>query len=415
MIKRLISISLSPNVEKDDLSLTLGLLFRPWEWKKGNYINSLEEGFKDYFKVKYAFAFNSGRSALFAILKALEEEKGSEVLLQAYTCNASVNPVLWAGLKPVYTNPNEDDFNLDFDDAESKITPKSKILMVQHTFGMPADMDRAKETCNRHNLTLVEDCAHCIGGEYKGKKAGTFGRAAFFSFSRDKAISSVYGGMAITNDEKLAEKLKKIKKEMDFPSIFWIFQQIFHPIFLNYFVIPIYYFINLGKILLVLFQKLNLISKAVHYKEKRGKRPSYFPKKMPNAMAKMALHQFKKLDKFNNHRREIADFYYNELKGLSYELPKRFENRQSIFLRFTLKYPQAHGLIRRAWKRENILIGDWYTSPVAPYDTNFKKVKYLPASCLMAEKLARTTFNLPTHINISETEAKKIVNFLKNF
>ena len=122
---RPISISLSPNVEKDDVKLALNLIIRPWLWKRGKAINNLEDKFKKYLGVKYAVSFNSGRSAFYAILKALKEvdglKNGDNVALQAFTCNASINPVLWAGLKPLYIDCNENDFNISAEDLKKKI------------------------------------------------------------------------------------------------------------------------------------------------------------------------------------------------------------------------------------------------------------------------------------------------------
>jgi len=154
-------------------------------------------------------------------------------------------------------------------------------------------------------------------------------------------------------------------------------------------------------------------------KEKQGRKPSYFPKRMPNALAILALNQFKKLDTFYNHRRNLANFYYNELKVSSFEVEKNlsleslnFAGRKHSFLRFTIKHPAAHRIIKKAWGK-NILIGDWYTSPIAPDDTKLNKVGYKLGTCPKAEKLSKQTLNLPTHINISKKEAKKITDFLK--
>ncbi|MFA6533503.1 MAG: DegT/DnrJ/EryC1/StrS family aminotransferase, partial [Patescibacteria group bacterium] len=108
-----ISISLSPNVEKDDVKLALNLIIRPWFWTRGKSIKELENEFKKYLGVKYAFSFNSGRSSLYAILKSLKLEKESKILLQAFTCNAAINPILWNDLKPIYVDCNKDDFNID--------------------------------------------------------------------------------------------------------------------------------------------------------------------------------------------------------------------------------------------------------------------------------------------------------------
>ena len=467
---RPISISLSPNTEKDDILLALKLIFQPWKWKSNHYEKcsrsvELEEEFKRYLGVKYAISFNSGRSAFLAILESLELNKDEEVLIQVFTCNAAVNPILWAGLKPVYVDCDEKTFNIDIDDLKRKITQKSRVVIVQHTFGLPAEMDEILKICQKgeedkssssptsslgrvrknfnsfdfadareNNLILIEDCAHSLGAEYKNRKVGTFGKAAFFSFSRDKVISSVYGGMVVTNDENLTKKIKDYQEKIGYSSYCWIFQQLLHPLLMNWLILPTYKIF--GKYLLILFQWLHVLSKAVHWKEKRGKKPCYFPKRLPNALAILALNQFKKLEKpstraklgaglvphrnkvsgagFNNHRREIANFYYNGLKGTNFELPPNPEGKKQVYLRFAVKHPKSHEIIKKSWQK-NLLIGDWYTTPIAPHDTKLDKMGYIVGSCPTAEKLAKETLNLPTHINISKKEARKIVEFLKKW
>ncbi|MEK7061723.1 MAG: aminotransferase class I/II-fold pyridoxal phosphate-dependent enzyme [Patescibacteria group bacterium] len=415
---RPISISLSPNIQKNDVTLVLKLFFCPWKWKRGNSIKELENNFKKYIGVKYAFSFNSGRSALYAILKTLNLPKDTEVLLQAFTCNAAVNPILWQGLSPIYVDCDEKSFNINIDDLKSKINTKTRVLMVQHTFGLPANMDEINLIVRQSRLILIEDCAHALGAEYKNQKVGSFGKAGFFSFSRDKIISSVYGGMVVTNDSLLAEKIKQVQNEFGIPSYFWILQQLLHPILLNFIILPIYNFLDLGKLFLVLSQWFHILSKAVHYKEKRGLRPNYFPKALPNALAIMAHNQFNKLKKFNEHRKIISDFYYQELKDTQFILPEPLneaQGKKNIFLRFAIKHPKAHEIIYDAWHNENILLGDWYTTVIAPGDTKLDQMHYKIGSCLVAEKLSKITLNLPTHINISMKDAQRVVKFLKKF
>ncbi len=184
-----ISISLSPNTEKDDIRLAFLLKFQPWKWKEGKEVVDLEDEFKKYLGVNHAISFNSGRSSLMAILDSLGLEKGSEILLQAFTCNAVPNPIIWAGLKPVYVDVNEQTFNIDPEDLRKKITLRQaqgghpRAVIVQHTFGLPAYMDEIIRICQENNLILIEDCAHSLGAEYRGKKVGTIGRISFFSFS----------------------------------------------------------------------------------------------------------------------------------------------------------------------------------------------------------------------------------------
>ena len=120
----------------------------------------------------------------------------------------------------------------------------------------------------------------------------------------------------------------------------------------------------------------------------------------------------KKLEMFNEHRRKLADFYLNELKGAGFVLPPDPQDREQIFLRFAIRHNEAAKIIKKAW-HQNLLIGDWYRTPVDPFDTKPETVGYKSGSCPFAEEYAGKMVNLPTHINISMDDAKKIVKFIK--
>ena len=407
---RPISISLSPNTEPDDTFAALRLYIQPWRWKRGSAIKSFEKEFEDYLEVSHAVSFNSGRSAFLALLESLDLKKEDEVLIQAFTCNAVSNPVLWAGLKPVYVDCAQD-YNMSPVDLEHKITPRSRVVVVQHTFGLPADMEKIQEICIKHNLILLEDCAHALGASYKGKKVGTFGKASFFSFSRDKVISCVYGGMATTSDSVLAEKLKTYQKDIGYPSLLWIKQQVLHPWLMNLLILPTYRIF--GKYILIAAQWIHMLSKAVHKKEKRGSQPGYFPKALPNVLAILGSRQFKKLERFNNHRKEIEEKYRALLAHNQYQAVDVKQKEGNIFLRFSVRHPKAHEIIKKAWK-QNLLLGDWYTTVIAPHDTHIEKMGYIRGSCPVAEELAKTTLNLPTHIRITKKDIEKIIIFLRS-
>ncbi len=418
--------SLSPNTEKDDIVLALKLLFQPNRWKKVESVSILEKKFKEYLNTKHAFAFNSGRTAFLTILKCLNFELGSEVLIQGFTCNAVVNPILAVGLKPIFVDIDEKTLNIDANDLEKKISGKSRVVVVQHTFGLPAfvplcgttagkpaDIDKIQEICRKHNLVLIEDCAHCLGAEYNGKKLGTIGKVAFFSSGRDKVISSVAGGMAATNDDQLAQKLKSYQDKLPEPSFFWTFQQLLHPILTKFFVMPAYGFFGVGKWFLLFLQKIGLLSKAVLNQEKQGKMPQSFPKKMPEALAILALNQFQKLEKFISHQRQIAELYDKNLTGLELALPSNAEGR--IYLRYPvlLKNASTDMILDKARKEKIFLDDGWRKATVVPPDTNQEKMGYRAGDCHIAEKVAENILNLPTHINISKEKAERIINFLK--
>ena len=421
-----ISTALSPNTEKDDVRLACKLKLRPWFWKKREAVEKLEREFREFLGIRYAFSFNSGRSALMAILDALDIKEGDEVLLQAFTCNAAVNPILKKRARPVFVDV-DDTINMDPEDLKRKITPKSRAVMIQHTFGWPARIDKILEITEENNLYLIEDCAHSLGAKYSPphqnfgvgvkKFCGTFGDATFFSLGRDKIISSVFGGMAVTNDERLAQKIKKFQDGLDFPSNFWVFQQLLHPILTNFLILPAYGLNQyLGRIILGFFHKISLLSKAVYKKEKKGEIPKYFPKKLPDALAILALNQFRKLEKFNEHRREIAEFYEKELKNSRFVLPlsKEDKNRLPVFMRYPILIEgETNDILKEGRKRKIYLDDGWRKSPIVPPDTNLQKMEYKIGDCPKAEKIAKSIVNLPTHINISKKRAQKIINFLK--
>jgi len=410
-----ISTSLSPNTQRDDILLALKLISEPHKWKAGKAIQRLEKEFKDYLGVKFAISFNSGRAALMAILEALGTRAGDEILLQAFTCNSAVIPILEKRALPVFVEV-EETLNLDPEDLKRKITSHSRIVMVQHSFGWPAKIDKILKTAKKYNLFLIEDCAHSLGAKYKQRYCGTFGEAAFFSFGRDKIISSVFGGMALTNDEKLAKKIKEFQEKLSFPSNIWIFQQLLHPILTNYLVLPAYgKNKELGRIILGAFHKLAILSKAVSIQEKRGSPSHYFPKKLPNTLALLALNQLGKLEQFNNHRKEIASFYQKELKRSSFILPltKKNKNIEPIFMRYPILTDlDTDKVLQKARKKKIYLNDGWRKSPIVPPDTDLEKMKYIMGSCPRAEKVAKSIINLPTHINISQADAQKITYFL---
>lgn len=406
----MIAIGLSPNTQLDDVFLAISVLLTPWRWFKGSAIKSLEDWFKRYFNSQFAILFDSGRSCEYAILRALGIGQGDEVLIQAFTCVAVPNSILWVKAVPVYIDIDKTG-NLDVSDLEEKITDKSRAIIVQHTLGVAADIEKASQVAKKYKLILIEDCAHALGASFHGKKVGTFGDFAFFSFGRDKVISSVFGGMVVTNSKKYAKLLRGFQRNLAFPSAGWIVAQLFHPIaFLL--ILPLYNVVNIGKILLVIFQKLHLLSKPVAKEEKKGIRPSFYPKKLPNAQAFMVLHQVKKLSSCNAKRQEVARFYAKALQDLPITLPQIKEG--DIMLRYNLQTQHASPLYQFA-KERSILLGRWYSHVVDPQDVDLLAVGYRIGSCPKAEFVARQSLNLPTYPRMTLVDAGKVVEVIKEY
>lgn len=408
-----IFLALSPNVEKDDFFLALKILFQPWRWRGKEAVRKLESAFKEFLGVEHAFAFSSGRTGLVALLDGMGIEEGSEVLVQGLTCNALINPLIWSGLYPRYVDIKEETLNMDPVDLERKINRNSRAVVVQHTFGLPAEMGEIRRICRENDLLLIEDCAHSLGAEWNGRQTGTLGRAAFFSLGRSKVLSSVQGGVAVTDDPELARRIKAFRQGLEEPSLFRVGRQLLHPILTQLLIKPLYSFSGIGRLLLVVFQRLGVLSKAVRAREKKGKRPTSLFTGMANGLALLGLNQMEKIERFLFHQKKLAGLYREELQDLDCLLPRADKGR--IYLRFSVLMPSPKpDRIREEGRKENIFLNDgWHTTPVVPLDTDQKKMKYFWGACPVAERTARKVLNLPTNINVSSREARRLVNFLK--
>lgn len=408
MFTKPVTISLSPNTEPDDVVLALKTILSPSQWKQGQAVEQVLSWLENYFKTDQVLLYNSGRSAELEILKAFGIGKGDEVIIQAFTCVAVPNSILWTGATPVYCDISND-LNMDVSQLQSHITPKTKAIIVQHTFGTPAKMDKIMDVAKKNSLLVIEDCAHALGGLYKGKLLGTWGDAAFFSFGRDKVVSSVFGGVALihSSHKEVFNVLHKQYKDLHMPSNGWIAQQIFHP--LAFAIILPLYESGIGKLLLVLLQKLHLLSFPVYKEEKKGKNPGIFPQKYPNALAILALHQLKKLERFNKTRSKIA-LLYSKLIADTEKIVHIPFNSESIFLRYSIRIKKPDNLIREG-RKKGILLGNWYRTAVDPTGTDTSTVGYLKGSCPQAEKIASEIVNLPTLISVEN--AQKIMSVIQ--
>ncbi|MCX6794247.1 MAG: aminotransferase class I/II-fold pyridoxal phosphate-dependent enzyme [Candidatus Gottesmanbacteria bacterium] len=383
IMSRIISPALSPNTEPDDIWLALRLLLVPWMWQRGPASGKVEAWFRKYLVTTCTVSFNSGRSALLGILKAFGVGHGDEVIVQAFTCVAVPNSVRWAGAMPVYADIGGS-YNLDPMDVEKKITKNTRAIIVQHTFGVPAKIKEIIFIAAKHNVIVIEDCAHSLG------TTGRLGDAAFFSFGRDKVVSSVFGGLATIRADhpKQISVLKAYHKKLTTPSVGWIFQQILHPVAFSI-ILPLYR-LGVGKAILVILQRLRLLSFPVYPEEKEGRQPNDFPAKYPNALAILLLKQLKKLERFNKQRQGISRMYGSDFSYLRF--PRLVDNPKE-----TIAKAKKHG----------ILLGNWYHNVIDPSGVDFARAGYKKGSCPQAEETAKHIINLPTRI--SPREAQRVL------
>lgn len=410
-----ITISLSPNTQLDDIWLAFKSIWQISKYSQGPDLKKVENLLSQQLKAKYVFLFLSGRTSLFFLLKNLGFEKNNEVLLQSFTCVAVPEAIISAGLKPIYIDTEKDGYNMDILKIEKHITQKTKAIIIQHTFGIPIDRHKIIELCRKYNLFLIEDSAHILDPTRMPpfKDNSYKNHAVIYSFGRDKAFSSVFGGAIATNNTKLAQKLKINYEKLEFPSKFFIASVLLHPILLNLLVLPLYNIFSCGKILLRILLYLRIIPRSVFKQEKiEAVIPIFLLKKYPNVLARLALNQLKKIDIYNNHRLKLTKLYLKNLKNIpDIILPKL--SQETPLLRFPF-LTSRRKLIHKVCRQNNIYLADWYEEAVAPSGVNFKAINYQIGSCPNTEKIARQVVNLPTHINISLEKAKLLTQIIKN-
>jgi perosamine synthetase len=182
--------------------------FRRGEAVEGPAIAEYEGRFAEYHGMQHAISASFGRMACYYILRALDLPPGSEIIFPALTFWVIPEIAKRAGLKPVFVDVDPASFNLDASKIEAAITDQTRAIVPTHLYGQPCEMTEIMRLAEKHNLVVVEDCAQAAGALYRGRKVGTFGNAALFSFQLLKGLNTYGGGMAVTNDAALGDRIR---------------------------------------------------------------------------------------------------------------------------------------------------------------------------------------------------------------
>jgi len=185
---------------------------------RGPAIREFEERFASYHGVRHAVAASYGRMAFYYILRALDLPAGSEILIPALTFWVVPEMARVAGLRPVFVDVDPHTYTLDPRALATALTERTRAVVPTHLYGQPCDMEAILTVAERHGLIVIEDCAHALGATYRGRKVGTFGHAAFFSFQLLKGLNTYGGGMAITDDDALARRIRRLAEAEPWPS-----------------------------------------------------------------------------------------------------------------------------------------------------------------------------------------------------
>lgn len=369
----------------------------------GPEIAEYERAFAAFVGASHAVSFAAGRVGLYGILRCLGIGEGDEVLLQVPTHIVVANAIKYAGAQPVFVDCDLSTYNIDLDEVSPRITPRSRALLVQHTFGIPVEMAKAIELADRHGLYLIEDCVHALGSTYHELQVGTFGRAAFFSTEETKTMSTTMGGMVTTNDRDLAERLRAFQLRCEEPPASQAAR----------------YLVKLAAYHVLTEPRVHVVARTAYEAvgrrhplprpteaaELRGDRPSGFARRLSNGQAAVGLTQLATLETNVAHRRVIAERYRALLAPHGFRLPAPPTASSPVFVRYPVWVPDRRSAERTMSSR--VVVGTWFTS-VLEEALDPCVGGYVAGSCPRAEEAARHLVNLPTHPRVDERDAEEI-------
>lgn len=335
-----------------------------WISSLGKFIREFESKFSRFLNIEYSLSCTSGTAALHLALLGLNIKEGDEVIVPSFTFIATVNAILYCGAKPVFVDIDPITWCLGPKDVQAKISPKTKAVLIVHTYGNPASIYEIKKICKNNELFIVEDCAEALGAKYDDKYVGSFGDVSCFSFYGNKIITSGEGGMVCTNSEKIYDKIKMLRDHGMSPK-------------------KRYYHIMMG-----------------------------YNYRITNLQAAVGLAQFEKIDFFLNERKRIFDTYFEHLSDIDViQLPFKGDNViKPVNWLFTILLKDGNREELMSYLRENNI-------DTRPVFHPCHKMPYInsPKYLAVTEKVSKLGVSLPTYVDLSEDDIVNITKCIKRY
>ena len=393
-----------PHVDWRYLWKATALSYAPWRYVAGTACNELKQELKKVLPGEPAL-FTSGRQALFAVLRALDVRPGHEVIVQGYTCVVVPNAIHASGAVPVFADIDRDTLNLTKESVEACITQRTKAVICQHTFGIPAPVKELRPLCDKHGIVLIEDMAHVIPDHSGPETIGKYGDFLLLSFGRDKAISGIEGGAVMSRDPAMARKIAGMEQAAIRRQWWEVARLLEYPARMYAIVRPLSS-TDLLRPVLWAMRQLRLIAPVLTAEEKEGSM-SPLLYKLPNACAALALGELRRLETINNRRRRITDFFLRYGKEHGWPMP------QGIVPGFPLqKFPlfvKDAQRKRAILRKENIHLNDgWTNCVVCPETVNMDIMDYHWGKDLTAEAACEQILSLPTHPTMTVFQAERL-------
>jgi perosamine synthetase len=337
-----------PAIGQDEISAVTAVLASGM-LASGERVAEFERKFADYCGTTHAVAVNSGTAALHAALLAADIGHGDEVIVPAFSFFATASAVLMCGATPVFADVNEQTFNINPQQIEERVTPKTRAVIGVHLFGQPFEIPAVQEICERHNLKLIEDAAQAHGALSNSGKAGSFGQFGCFSFYATKNMITGEGGMVVTNEKAYNERLRLI--------------------------------INHGQSEKYLHTRLG------------------YNYRMTDIAAALGLVQLKKLEKFNERRRKNAGYYNTHLSVKGLVTPVVAAGVLPVYhqyvVRLTDEFPMSRAEFIDYLKAKGI--GSAIHYPIPLHRQPVFGLENVPDPCPVSTHLAESVLSLPVH------------------
>lgn len=354
-----------------------------------------------------AFAFWKGRVSLYAVLRAMGIGPGDEVLVPGFTCVVVPNAVRLTAATPIYADIEPGGFNVDPACVERLLTSKSKAIVVQHSFGIPAALDQVLELAQANDLRLIEDCAHTIAGAHDGRRLGTVGDAGFYSFQWSKPYTTGLGGMAVTRDVELADRLRALQDSFVEPPLSARLRlNIQYSAYRRFFTSRRYW---LAQDILHAASRIGLFIGSSSERELTGHEPIDHTWRMARSQQNRGERLLATVAARAQHAHALADRYEHQLTQAGWTTPKR--SPDSPLLRYPMLVANHEELLS-ASRNNRIELGSWFESPLHPLPLELHHLYgYTPGQCPNAEQRAQQIVNLPLHLGITPNQANQIAHF----
>lgn len=400
---------------KEEINQAISDVLESSRFIMGDKVAELESKIAGYVGTKHAVSCANGTDALVLSLHACGIGEGDEVITSPFTFFATAEAISRVGAKPVFSDIHPDTFNIDAQQIERAVTPRTKAIIPVHLYGQPADMDGLHEIAEKHGLYIIEDACQAFGAEYKGKKVGSLGNAACFSFFPSKNLGAYGdGGIITTNNDLIASEAASLRVHGAYKGI-----------------------VQIGKT----HKSCECNGSAQEGKVQEGIAAKYSAQNIPAShitntisadsgfdiskyincrigynsrldelQAAILLVKLKYIDKWNEARREIARFYTDYLRETSLVVPEVPEYVKSVFHLYVLRSEKRNDMIK-ILKDKGISTGIHYPVPLH-LQKAYESLGYHPGDFPAAEMLAEHIFSIPIYPELTAAQMEYIAETL---